>query len=173
MQLPATTDSMTRHSHPDAHACSDPGHHVHDAGAYVQAVELACETRGLRLTPLRAQVLALIAAAGKPVKAYDLLDAMKSENGSSAPPTVYRALDFLLEQGFIHKLESVNAFVGCHHPSVPHSVPFLICDLCHAAIELEDERIPALLDTQARALGFAPRAQTLEVHGLCAGCRAA
>lgn len=160
---------MSRH----AHDCTSPEHHVHDAGDYLQAVEKACGERGLRLTPLRAQVLGLIAAAGKPVKAYDLLDSMKAENGSSAPPTVYRALDFLLEQGFIHRLASVNAFIGCHHPHERHSVPFLICDNCQAAIELEDERIPHLLETQARALGFAPRAQTLEVHGLCASCSAA
>lgn len=160
---------MRKHTHHD-HACTDPAHHVHDAHGFVHAVEQACAERSLRLTPLRAQVLALLAAAGKPVKAYDLLDAMKAENGSSAPPTVYRALDFLLEQGFIHKLESINAFVACHHPQVRHSVPFLICDRCQAAIELEDERIPALLDAQARALGFSPRAQSLEVHGLCAQC---
>lgn len=163
---------MRKHAHHD-HTCTDPAHHVHDAPGFVQAVEAACADRGLRLTPLRAQVLALLAEAGKPVKAYDLLDAMKTANGSSAPPTVYRALDFLLDQGFIHKLESVNAFVACHHPQVRHSVPFLICDGCHAAIELEDERIPALLDAQARALGFTPRAQSLEVHGLCARCSAA
>jgi Fur family zinc uptake transcriptional regulator len=159
---------MPRHAH-DAD-CTSPEHHVHDAGGYVHAVEKACEERGLRLTPLRAQVLGLIAAAGKPVKAYDLLDSMKTQNGSSAPPTVYRALDFLLEQGFIHRLASVNAFVGCHHPQARHSVPFLICDNCQAAIELEDERIPQLLDVQAKSLGFVPRAQTLEVHGLCANC---
>lgn len=152
------------------HACTDPLHHVHDAGGFVRAVEQACAARGLRLTPLRAQVLGMVAAAGKPTKAYDLLDRMKAENGSSAPPTVYRALDFLLEQGFIHRLASINAFVSCHHPQVQHSVPFLICDRCQTAIELEDERIPSLLDSQAKALGFAPRAQTLEVHGLCATC---
>ncbi|KFN48612.1 transcriptional repressor [Arenimonas composti] len=157
----------------DSPACTDPAHHVHGAGAYLQAVERACAERGVRLTPLRAQVLGLIAAAGKPVKAYDLLDRMKDENGSSAPPTVYRALDFLLEQGFIHRLASINAFVGCHHPDVRHSVPFLICDRCANAVELEDEAIPAMLDREARALGFSPRAQTLEVHGLCAACAAA
>jgi len=152
--------------------CTSPEHHVHDARGYVRAVEQACADRGLRLTPLRAQVLGLIADAGRPVKAYDLLDSMKTKNGSSAPPTVYRALDFLLEQGFIHRLASVNAFVGCHHPHERHSVPFLICDACHVAIELEDERITRLLDDQAKALGFEPRAQTLEVHGLCATCSA-
>ncbi|HMB56180.1 MAG TPA: transcriptional repressor [Arenimonas sp.] len=163
---------MSKHDH--SHACTDPGHHVHDARGFVSAVEQACETRGLRLTPLRAQVLGLVAAAGKPIKAYDLLDLMKSASaGSVAPPTVYRALDFLLEQGFIHRLASINAFVSCHHPQVAHSVPFLICDNCQNAIELEDERITNLLDTQARKLGFMPRAQTLEVHGLCANCKTA
>jgi Fur family zinc uptake transcriptional regulator len=165
---------MTRRKHhPERDPCTDPSHHVHDAKDYLRAVEQACASRSLRLTPLRAQVLGLVAAAGKPVKAYDLLDLMKSESGSTAPPTVYRALDFLLEQGFIHRLASVNAFVSCHHPQVRHSVPFLICDKCQNAIELEDERIVELLDTQAKALGFTPRAQTLEVHGLCASCQAA
>ena len=160
---------MAKHAH--KHECTDPSHHVHDAAGFVQAVEQACAARGLRLTPLRAQVLGMVAAAGKPIKAYDLLDRMKSENGSSAPPTVYRALDFLLEQGFIHRLASINAFVSCHHPQVQHSVPFLICDHCQNAIELEDERITSLLDSEARAVGFVPRAQILEVHGLCAHCR--
>ena len=153
-------------------ACTDPSHHVHGAEDYVRAVEAACAERGLRLTPLRAQVLRLVAAAGKPVKAYDLLEQMKPEGGSTAPPTVYRALDFLLEQGFIHRLASVNAFVGCHHPHVRHSVPFLLCDQCQNAIELEDTRISELLESQAQALGFATRAQTLEVHGTCAACAA-
>ena len=163
-----------RHKHAHgADPCTDPAHHVHDAAGYVSAVEDACDARGLRLTPLRAQVLGLVAAAGKPIKAYDLLDRMKSDSGSTAPPTVYRALEFLLEQGFIHRLASVNAFVSCHHPQVRHSVPFLICDRCQNAVELEDERIAQLLDTQAKALGFTPRAQTLEVHGVCAECAAA
>ena len=157
---------------PKPAACTDPTHHVHGADAYVRAVEAACVERGLRLTPLRAQVLGLVAAAGRPVKAYDLLERMKPEGGSTAPPTVYRALDFLLEQGFIHRLASVNAFVGCHHPQVRHSVPFLICDSCQNATELEDTRISELLESEALALGFGTRAQTLEVHGICARCAA-
>ena len=156
-----------------AHACIDPRHHVDDAAAFVAAVEVACQERGLRLTPIRARVLGLIAEAGKPLKAYDLLDQVRSGEGAgaSAPPTVYRALDFLLANGFIHKLESVNAFVACHHPNTAqHSVPFLICDRCHSAVELEDRQVVAALDERARALGFVPQAQTLEVHGLCAKC---
>ena len=156
------------------HACTDPKHHVHDGDAFVYEVERACEQRGLRLTPIRANALRLIADAGRPVKAYELLDLMKVTHGAAAPPTVYRALDFLLEHGFIHKLASINAYVGCHHPgSAAHAVPFLICDRCQSATELEDESIVGALDARARALGFAPQAQTLEVHGLCASCAAA
>ncbi|HVI58503.1 MAG TPA: transcriptional repressor [Luteimonas sp.] len=163
-----------------AHACIDPKHHVHDAAGFVAAVERACHERGLRLTPIRARVLGLVAAAGQPIKAYDLLEQIRAGNssegegaGAAAPPTVYRALDFLLANGFIHKLESVNAFVACHHPSTAqHSVPFLICDRCHSAVELEDLDVVAQLEQRAKSLGFQPQAQTLEVHGLCARCAA-
>ena len=154
-----------------SHACTDPQHHVHDGDAFVREVERACEQRGLRLTPIRANALRLIADAGRPIKAYDLLDQMKATHDAAAPPTVYRALDFLLEHGFIHKLASINAYVGCHHPgAAQHAVPFLICDSCQSATELEDADIVDSLDASARALGFMPQAQTLEVHGLCADC---
>ena len=158
-----------------AHACTDPHHHVHDAAGFVAAVERACGERGLRLTEIRARVLGLVAAAGKPIKAYDLLEQVRAGEGAgaAAPPTVYRALDFLLAHGFIHTLESINSFVACHHPNAAqHSVPFLICDRCHSATELEDAGIVESLDAAARALCFAPQAQTLEVHGLCARCAA-
>ena len=156
-----------------SHACSSPDHHVHDAAGFVAAVERACSERGLRLTEIRARVLGLVADAGQPTQASDLLDKVREGEGAgaAAPPTVYRALDFLLANGFIHKLESVNAFVACHHPNAAqHSAPFLLCDGCHQAVELEDEHVVATLDAQARALGFSPQTQTLEVHGLCAEC---
>ncbi len=95
-----------------------------------------------------------MAQADKPVKAYDLLDRLRDRHGNAAPPTVYRALDFLLEHGFIHKLESINAFVYCPHPADSHQVPFLICDVCSSAVEVCDERVAELISAQARALGF-------------------
>lgn len=153
-------------SHRSAHR------HPPDAGALVREVEAASRARGLRLTPLRLGVLQLIARAGKPVKAYDLLDQLKASQSHAAPPTVYRALDFLLENGFIHRLESINAFVGCHHPSEAHQVPFLICDVCDGATELcDDGAVAGLIASQAGKIGFQARAQTLEVHGVCKACR--
>ncbi|MBS0192932.1 MAG: transcriptional repressor [Proteobacteria bacterium] len=159
-------------AHPPV-TCIDPKHHVHHADDFVREVARACDERGLRLTPLRADVLRLVADAGRPVKAYDLLSQISESKAASAPPTIYRALDFLLDNGFIHKLESINAFVACHHPNVRHTVPFLICDGCQSAIEMEDEKIGRQLDEKARALGFTPQAQTLEVHGMCAACAGA
>jgi Fur family zinc uptake transcriptional regulator len=146
-------------------------HHRHDAKSFVRAVELASRERGLRLTPLRREVLELLADADKPVKAYDLLDQLRSRLANAAPPTVYRALDFLLEHGFIHKLESINAYVSCHHPAEAHQVPFLICDVCATAVEVCDERVADLIEAQAKTLGFRAQAQTLEVHGVCKDCR--
>lgn len=146
--------------------------HRHDASAFVRDVTRVCAVRGLRLTPIRLRVLELVARSRIPVKAYDLLNDLKDGPGLAAPPTVYRALDFLLEHGFIHKLESINAFVGCHHPGESHQVPFLICDRCSSATEICDDGVANLLNVQARDRGFAPVAQTLEVHGLCANCSA-
>lgn len=163
---------MPEHSHPH----TPPHQHRHDAAGFIREVTEACEARGLRLTPLRLRVLGLVAAAKKPVKAYDLLDQLNDENDDNeegaraAPPTVYRTLDFLLEHGFIHKLESINAFVSCHHPGESHQVPFLICDNCSSAVEICDERVSELLTAQAREHGFQPLGHTLEVHGLCARC---
>lgn len=148
-----------QHDHPD------------EPDRLLAEVEGACAERGLRLTELRRRVLELIARERKPVKAYDLLDRLKAERSGAAPPTVYRALDFLRENGFIHRLESVNAFTACHHPRTRHTVPFLICDVCAGATELCDDRVAALLDEQARESGFLPEAQTLEVHGVCRRCR--
>lgn len=158
-------------NHDAIHDLHDHQPHVHDAKAFVRAVESASKERGLRLTPLRKEVLELIAAERKPVKAYDLLDQLREKHGNAAPPTVYRALDFLLQNGFIHKLESINSFVSCHHPADAHQVPFLICDVCSGAQEVCDERVAELIEAQALALGFRPQAQTLEVHGVCKDCR--
>jgi len=146
-------------------------HHHDDAIGFVRAVETASTERGLRLTPLRREVLQLVARAGKPVKAYDLLDSLRDTHGNAAPPTVYRALDFLLENGFIHKLESINAYVACHHPAEQHQVPFLICDVCDGAQEVCDPRVAELIEAQARTFGFTPQGQTVEVHGVCKNCR--
>ncbi|HET6632485.1 MAG TPA: Fur family transcriptional regulator [Rhodanobacteraceae bacterium] len=146
-------------------------HHHHDADAFVREVEASCAERELRLTPLRREVLELVAASTTPVKAYELLDRMRDNHANVAPPTVYRALDFLLENRFIHKLESINAYTHCEHPAQSHQVPFLICDVCDSAVEVCDPHVAELIERQADSLGFRAGAKTLEVHGVCRNCQ--
>jgi Fur family zinc uptake transcriptional regulator len=138
---------------------------------YLQVVERVCEQRGLRLTALRAQVLRLVVAARRPIKAYEVLASLIDANGDTAPPTAYRALDFLTEHGFVHRLASLSSYVACACPERAHAVPFLICERCHSVAEIRDENIVALLSALALARGFQPRAQTLEVQGSCAACQ--
>lgn len=151
--------------------CTHPDHD-HGSDSMLGRLELACTQRGLRLTHLRRRVFELIAASARPVKAYDLLEKVKAVGeGPAAPPTVYRALDFLMLNGFVHKLETLNAYVPCPHPEVgAHGSQFLICEECLETMELDAADIAARLQEQARAQGFQPRRHVVEVYGLCARC---
>lgn len=137
----------------------------------VKEVEAHCQKQGLRLTPTRRRVLEMVLAAEGPVKAYDLLDQLKVEQPGAAPPTVYRALDFLLENHFIHRLESLNAFVSCLHPHDQHQGQFLICERCQAVTEIHDDRIEKLLREAADDQKFQAARQVLEIYGCCNKCR--
>lgn len=161
---------------------SFPDHnHDHDrcVAEALSSAEIVCTQRGARLTELRRRVLELIWDSHAPIGAYDLIDklsrARADDGGDSrvAPPTVYRALDFLIHQGLVHRIESLNAFVGCPEPGRPHRGYFLICDGCGAAHELAGGTVDRELRTRAEALDFQIRRITIEVAGLCAECSAA
>lgn len=144
--------------------------HRHSAADLVSQISGECDRRGLRLTSLRRRVLEMVAQSDTPVKAYELLDQLKREHAGAAPPTVYRALEFLMEQGFVHRIESLNAYLSCPHPAHRHPSQFLICDTCGVTMELEDAETEQRLFAQARAQGFKPSRQVIEVRGLCARC---
>jgi len=141
---------------------------VRDAMA---AAELSCQAKGARLTAIRRRILELVWASHDPVGAYGLLDRLASEGVKAVPPTVYRALDFLLEQGLVHRLERLNAYVGCAHLHGPHAAQFLICTGCGRVAELDDPAIGAALVGGAKRHGFTITRQTVEVEGLCPDCR--
>jgi Fur family transcriptional regulator, zinc uptake regulator len=126
-----------------------------------------CARRGARLTPLRRRVLELVWAGHEAVKAYDLL--AKLGRGAK-PPTVYRALDFLVAHGLVHKLESLNAYIGCPRPQTAHEGQFLICDGCGLVDEIDVPELNSQLVERAAVAGFAALRQTVEVHGRCAAC---
>src|SRR3954462_5720387 len=116
--------------------------------------ETVCGKRGPRLTPLRRRVLELVWNSHRPVRAYAILDDLREGDKAAAPPTVYRAHDFLIEQGLIHRIESLNAFVGCDHPEDRHVSQFLICTNCSAAVEIDDRGIANAVKKSAAEAGF-------------------
>ena len=147
----------------------------HDHGACIRsamaAAEDECRRRGARLTDIRRRVLELVWSSHRPVGAYALLEALGKEGWSAAPPTVYRALDFLQAHGLVHRIALLNAFVGCAHPGHAHAGQFLLCAQCGIAVELEDKEVDAAIGRAAGRLGFSVSRQTIEIEGLCAECR--
>ena len=136
----------------------------------IAEVEHHCRSRGLRLTPTRRRVLELVLAADGPVKAYDLLDQLKVERPGAAPPTIYRALDFLLENHFIHRLETLNAFISCIHPEHQHQGHFLICEKCQSVMEVHHPALTRVLAEVAAEHDFVATRQVLEIYGRCKAC---
>ncbi len=132
--------------------------------------DTVCEKRGVKLTRLRRRILELVWSRHGPIRAYDILGLMDEKDGSTTPNTVYRALDFLLDAGLIHRIDSINAFMGCANPETKHSAQFLICRSCESAAEIHDPGIDRTLNRDAQKLGFAPEQQTVEVQGLCKSC---
>ncbi len=133
--------------------------------------EAIAKARGVTLTPIRRRVLELILKARRPVGAYDLLAHLKTATGKAMPPTVYRTLDFLIAQGFVHRIESKNAFVACVEADSPHRSQFAICDSCGQTVESMDDALATKLSRQAARLGFKVEHQIVEMHGTCATCQ--
>jgi Fur family zinc uptake transcriptional regulator len=149
----------------------------HDhAGCVRRAMSAAaslCASKKAKLTDIRKRVLELIWESHAPAGAYALLERLSAEGHNPAPPTVYRALDFLLEHGLIHKIESRNAFVGCPRPGHESAGPILICFQCGRAAEIEGESIVSAIRESASRQGFTPKSSTIEIEGLCPACKGA
>lgn len=147
-------------------------HHNHQKcidDALDRATEI-CVARGLRFTSLRSRVLELVWHAHKPIGAYDILGQLSQDGHKAAPPTVYRALDFLLEQGFIHRLTSLNAFIGCIDPGHLNFGQFLICSHCRAVTELREPQIMDAISSSAASRHFLVQGQVVEIVGVCPEC---
>jgi Fur family zinc uptake transcriptional regulator len=126
--------------------------------------------RGVQLTPIRQQVLALIWESHKAVKAYELLDRIKPLKDAAKPATIYRALDFLIEQGLIHRVESLNAFVGCSCSGHQHEQLLLICNNCQEVEERSAPEVMQALSQEVEQAGFSVHSKAIEIHGVCVKC---
>lgn len=150
-----------------------PERHNH-ARCITDALEVAerqCARDGLSFTPLRRRVLELVWSSHGPIGAYDVLDGLRKERRRAAPPTVYRALDFLMTSGLIHRIESLNAYVGCGDPRRRHGGQFLICRDCGSVAELNDKGISRAVSRMAGTVGFSVDEQTVEITGQCPRCQ--
>ena len=147
----------------------DHNHRQCIAEAMHQA-EAVCKDSGARMTTLRRMVLEQVWRGHDAVKAYDILAWLGKRRRSAKPPTVYRALQFLQQEGLVHRLESLNAFVGCNQPRSSHQGQFLICGKCGQVSEMDVREITRLVSESARDQGFIPQKQTIEVHGVCGQC---
>ena len=131
-----------------------------------------CRHREARLTPARERVLELIWQSHKPLGAYEVLAQLGADGHNAAPPTVYRALDFLQQYGLVHRIASLNAFIGCAHPGQHHCGTFLICRTCGNVLELSNTDVTTAIDKAAAAEAFRVDQITLEIAGLCPRCHA-
>lgn len=151
------------------------GFEKHDHAACIQGsiekVDAHCANAGLQLTPVRRRVLELLLQEHRSLGAYELLDRLRDEGLGSQPPVIYRALDFLVKNGFVHKIERLNAFVACTDPSHDHAPTFLICKACDSVAETHTQLETGVLAQTAKDAGFKIERTVVEAEGICPKCQ--
>jgi Fur family zinc uptake transcriptional regulator len=134
----------------------------------LDAADAACAARNVQLTPVRRRVLEILLESHAAMGAYDVLGRLDAEGLGSKPPVAYRALGFLVEQGFVHRIERLNAFIACTHPGAAHDPAFMICRSCGTVAEAE---ATAALAQPAAQSGFQVEQTVIEAEGLCPSCQ--
>ncbi|TMV09741.1 transcriptional repressor [Ruegeria sediminis] len=153
------------------------GFRQHDHGQCIATAlsqaEAKCAEQKLQFTPVRRRVLEILLDKHRAMGAYDILDILSAEGMGSQPPVVYRALDFLVQHGFVHRIERLNAYTACAHPTHDHVPAFLVCRECKAVAETETELTQGRLGSAADKTGFRIEKIVVEAEGLCPACAGA
>ncbi|MPW20341.1 transcriptional repressor [Paraburkholderia sp. CNPSo 3157] len=173
---PQHDEHRADHAHPHDPRHEHAGHLQGTQASAEAALALAeeyCRERGEKLTPIRRKVLELLLTSGRATKAYSLLDDMRHIHPGSAPPTVYRALDFLLSAGLVHKIESINAFAVCHDLTQCQHGILVVCQQCGNVTELHQPALREALVAQIENAGYRLAGDGIELKGLCSACQAA
>ena len=161
--------NMPKHCvHSDVTSCTLPI--TQQVDSILGQAEKICAARKLRFTESRRRVLELVCRYSQPVGAYSLLDDLRKDGHSAAPPTVYRALDFLLENGLIHRLATKNTYLACAHPQNQHEGLFLVCSLCGETQEVHNSGVIDSINRSAGKHDFKVEHATVEVAGVCHVC---
>jgi Fur family zinc uptake transcriptional regulator len=137
----------------------------------VEEAETICRARGRRFTQQRRALLEKLLVASRPVTAYELLDLVRPDDAAITSASIYRSLDFLVDMGLVHRLDSTRSFVACDHPDHPHAGHFLICRECGTVVEAEDKRIAQATEDLGERHGFTLDHRTVELTGVCGACR--
>jgi len=150
-----------------------PGHdHGRCTADAIEHAEKVCKVRAQKLTPIRRQVLEALLLSHRPLGAYEVIDELAKSMPLPAPITVYRALDFLIANGLVHRIESRNAFLACGHDhDAAAMVAFLICEFCGSVGEIPAAVVAQSLNAAARTTGFAPKMSVVEITGICSHCQ--
>lgn len=148
----------------------DNHNHAHCIDEAMAAAQAHCQTNGLQFTRVRRRVLEILLSEHRALGAYDILPVLAEEDLGKQPPVVYRALEFLTSNGFVHKIERLNAYIACTHPGTDHAPAFLICRDCSRVVEAKSQ-LGDDLGAEAKNIGFAVEAAVMEIEGLCPKCR--
>lgn len=149
----------------------DTHDHRHCIADGIATAEAQCQAAGAQMTPARRRVLEILLQQHRAMGAYEILDVLRGEGLGSQPPVAYRALDFLARQGFVHRIERLNAFVACAHPGEDHAPAFLVCRGCDRVAEASSDAQKGRLGEAARAAGFRIERAVVEAVGLCPDCQ--
>ena len=136
----------------------------------IQEAEHYCQENGLNFTPVRRKVLEILLQKNTAIGAYEILDLLREAGFKNQPPVAYRALDFLVQNGFAHKIEQLNSFIGCTHPGKDHSPAFMICRNCDSVSEEEALTRNFSVSQIASKAGFTVEKAVIEARGLCHSC---
>ncbi|MCK8482538.1 transcriptional repressor [Aliiroseovarius sp. S2029] len=146
--------------------------HDHEACTHdvLSRAQNICRESGARLTPVRKRVLEILLEEHRAIGAYDVLERLSAEGFGSQPPVAYRALEFLVDQGFVHRIRRLNAFAACSSPGSDHAPVFLICKACKAVAETPGQSVREEVDRIANGVGFTVERSNIEALGLCPTC---
>ena len=136
----------------------------------IQQAEQYCQENGLNFTPVRRKVLEILLQKNTAIGAYEILDLLREAGFKNQPPVAYRALEFLVQNGFAHKIEQLNSFIGCMHPGKDHSPAFMICRNCDSVSEEEALTRNFSVSQIASQAGFTVEKAVIEARGLCHSC---
>jgi Fur family zinc uptake transcriptional regulator len=168
------TSNGEKESRDDVKVPATKGFSPHDHTACVSdalaAADQLCKKNGLRFTPVRRRVLEILLEEHRALGAYTVLEQLSEDGFGAQPPVAYRALDFLVLNGFAHKIERLNAFIACAHPGHDHAPAFMICRLCDAVAETAASSTKGRLEKDAQATGFRIERTLVEAEGVCPAC---